>query len=111
MAKIANHKIEKHISTLTPFVNYNGTIIAGRNETTYSVYHWSTEILNYNINTGEIVYLMPNSISQTTSTLVGRIVRSLPRQAVVNWLTTNSDVSLYNLKRIARLARIDSVPY
>ncbi len=111
MPKIANHKIDKHISTLTPFVNYNGTIVAGRNETTYSVYHWSTEILNYNINTGEIVYLMPSSISQTTSTLVGRIVRNLPRQAVVNWLTTRADVSLYNLKRIARMARIDSVPY
>ena len=111
MAKIANHKIEAHISTLTPFVNYNNTIVAGRNETTYSVYHWSTEILNYNINTGEIVYLMPVVVSQTTSTLVGRIVRNLPRQAVVKWLSTNPDVSLYNLKRIARMARLDSVPY
>lgn len=111
MAKIANYEIEKHISTLTPFVNYNSTIVAGRNETTYSVYHWSTEILNYNINTGEIVYLLPVSISQTTSTLVGRIVRSLPRQAVVGWLSSNPDVSLYNLKRIARMARIDAMPY
>jgi hypothetical protein len=111
MPKIPNWKIEKEISALAPFTNYNGTIVAGRNETTYSVYHWSTEILNYNINTGEIVYLLPNSISQTTSTLVGRIVRNLPRQAVDKWLSTRTDVSLYNLKRIARMARIDKVPY
>ena len=111
MAKIANHKIEAHISTLTPFVNYNGTIAADRKDGLYEVWHWATKILTYNINTGEIVYLFPSSYSQTTSTLVGRIVRSLPRPAVVKWLSTNPDVSFYNLKRIARMARIDSVPY
>lgn len=111
MAKIANHKIEAHISTLTPFVNYNGTIAADRKDGLYEVWHWATKILTYNINTGEIVYLFPSSYSQTTSTLVGRIVRNLPRQAVVKWLATNPDVSLYNLKRIARMARLDSVPY
>jgi len=105
MAKIANYEIEKHISTLTPFVNYNSTIVAGRNETTYSVYHWSTEILNYNINTGEIVYLLPSSISQTTSTLVGRIVRNLPRPAVIKFLV-ETELSKYDRTRIVKMARL-----
>lgn len=106
MAKIANHKIDDHISTLTPFINYNGTITATRESGIYEITHWATKILTYNINTGEIVWLLPNSISQTTSTLVGRIVRNLPRQSLVKWLMECPDLSNYNRKRFVRMARL-----
>jgi hypothetical protein len=106
MAKIANHKIEAHISALAPFVNYNGTIVADRKDGLYEVWHWATKILTYNINTGEIGYLLPSVVSQTTSTLVGRIVRNLPRQAVEQWLLSNPELSNYNRKRFVRMARL-----
>lgn len=106
MAKIANHKIDAHISALAPFINYNGTIVADRKDGLYEVWHWATKIFTYNINTGEIVYLVPSSISQTTSTLVGRIVRNIPRQSLVKWLMECPDLTAYNRKRFVRMARL-----
>jgi hypothetical protein len=105
MGKIANHQIEAHISTLTPFTNYNSTILATRESGVYAISHWETEVLRYDINTGEITFLFHKSFSQTTSTLVGRIVRSLPRQAVVKFIV-ETELSKYNRTRLVKMARL-----
>jgi len=57
MAKIANYEIEAHISALAPFINYNSSIVANRENGFYRVWHWETQILTYNINTGVIDHL------------------------------------------------------
>jgi hypothetical protein len=105
MAKIANYEIEKHISTLTPFINYNSSIVATRENGLYRVWHWETQILTYNINTGVIDHLYSHNRSQTTSTLVGRIVRNLPRPAVVKFLV-EAELSKYDRTRIVKMARL-----
>jgi hypothetical protein len=107
MAKIANHKIEAHISTLAPFVNYNGSIIATNANDRYRVSHWRTPILTYDINTGRIEYLYSRYYSQTTSALVGRIVRNLPRQAVIRFLE-EAELSLdpQDKRRIVKMAKL-----
>lgn len=87
MARIANYEINSHIQKFQPFVNYNGTIVAEMSDAgVYSVVHWRTVILEYNIHTHEIISLADGYISQTTSTLVGRILRSLPQTAVEKFL-------------------------
>jgi hypothetical protein len=104
MAKVANYKIAELIKTQTPFINYNATIVATLNaDGIYEIVHWQTKVLTYNTNTGEIVYLYPTSFSQTTSALIGRIVRSLPRQAVLDYLAKSPDLTKYNAKRIYKM--------
>jgi hypothetical protein len=106
MPKIANWKIETEISALSPFINYNGSIVATSENGIYAISHWNTEVLKYNINTREIMFLFTSSYSQTTSTLVGRIVRNLPRQAVVKFIVEKENLSRYDLKRIVSMARL-----
>lgn len=105
MLKVANYEIAELIKTQTPFVNYNKTIVATLNadDGLYEIVHWETKVLTYNINTGEIAFLLPNSVSTTTGILVGRIVRSLPRQAVLNFLSGSPELSAYNRRRIFRM--------
>jgi hypothetical protein len=104
MPKVANYEIAELIKTQTPFVNYNATIIATLNaDGIYEIVHWETKVLAYNTNTGEIVYLLPNSVSTTTSILVGRIVRSLPRKAVLDYLNNSPELTRYNSKRIYKM--------
>jgi hypothetical protein len=86
MPKLANYKINNEISSFNSFENYNGTIIGTRIGNSYVVYHWSTRILEYDLKSNEIMYLLENHVSQTTSSLVGRILRSLPRPAVVSFI-------------------------
>lgn len=87
MTRIANYEINSLIKKFQPFVNYNGTIVATMSdEGIYTITHWRTTILEYNIHTHEIVSLATGYISQTTSTLVGRILRSLPQTAVERFL-------------------------
>lgn len=87
MTRIANYEINSHIQKFQTFVNYNGTITATMSDAgIYTITHWRTTILEYNIHTHEIVSLATGYISQTTSTLVGRILRSLPSKSVDNFL-------------------------
>lgn len=87
MARIANYEINAHIKKFQPFVNYNGTITATMSDAgIYTIVHWNTPILDYNIHTHEIIFLKDQYISQTTSTLVGRILRSLPQTSVERFL-------------------------
>jgi hypothetical protein len=110
MARIANYEIDTHITKFQPFVNYNGTIVAEMsNAGIYTITHWNTVILQYNIHTHEIVSLADGYISQTTSTLVGRILRSLPTNAVAKFLAYYSPSP--TKKRLTRMLHIRAVRY
>ena len=103
MAKIANHKINNEIRELKEFQNYNGTINAYKVDNSYKIIHWSTKILEYDLSSNKIVYLLDYHYSQTTSTLVGRIVRSLPFSSVNSFI---SELAQTNKKASKRLARM-----
>lgn len=105
MARIPNHKIDAKLAQWESFENYNGTISAVRSGERYSVVHWNTVILDYNLETQTIEHLAVGYISQTTSTLVGRILRALPVPAV--WRLIDSTPNRNDKKRIERMARID----
>jgi hypothetical protein len=109
MARIANYEINGYIKKFQPFVNYNGTIVAEMSDTgIYTIVHWRTTILEYNIHTHEIVSLADWKISQTTSTLLGRILRSLPTNAVEKFLAYYSPSP--NKKRLVRMLNIQYTP-
>ena len=80
------NKIASEIGSLNTFTNYNGTIRGVRDGNNYRITHWNTVILDYNTDTNEIISLQDSYISQTTSTLVGRILRSLPPLSVERYL-------------------------
>lgn len=81
--RVANHSLGPLIDEAMDFTNYNQTIVGERNEdtNTYTITHWATRIFEMDLNTREIKLFRLDRISQTTSTLVGRILRS----ALVNW--------------------------
>ena len=103
--RIANKRIDGFVRNLDDFENYNGTITATRAGNLYLVWHWNTHVLTYNIYTDSISTLRADYISQTTSTLIGRLVRNLPQTAVIKYLKT-STAPMYDLNRIAKMARI-----
>lgn len=103
--RIANYQIESMIRELKPFVNYNASITAEIDERGwYRIVHWRTTILEYDINTSRIISLQVGYISQTTSALVGRIVRSLPMRAVEDYLPLI--VTKYDFRRIRSMLRM-----
>lgn len=80
---VPNHKIDDLVSGLEPFTNYNGTITAWHDSSgEYVVKHWNTEIIRYDTNNRQIAKMAYGFISQTTSTLIGRLLRNLPQDAV-----------------------------
>jgi hypothetical protein len=103
--RIANFKIEEKIRNLESFENYNNTISAVRSGNRYSIVHWRTPILEYNVDTKTIELLRSDYISQTTSTLVGRILRSLPMVAVEDYLVRLVHVSSTK-KRLIRMLHV-----
>jgi hypothetical protein len=106
LKRLPNYKLPSAISELADFENYNKTIV-GENVSNdlYIILHWGTLILSYHTATSKIEYLRKGFISQTTSTLVGRIVRSLPRSAVVAYLS-DENIPKSERKRIARMVGI-----
>lgn len=114
--RIPNHRIDSLVADLEPFTNYNETIRGYRAESRaigapldtaraiYGIIHWRTQILSFDLETQTITHLADWYISQTTSTLVGRILRSLPRESVERYLASMPDTA--NRKRLARMARI-----
>jgi len=82
---VANHSLGPLISEAMDFTNYNQTIVGERNEdtNTYTITHWATRIFEIDLDTREIKLFRLDRISQTTSTLVGRILRS----ELVSWDT------------------------
>jgi hypothetical protein len=106
MPRIPNWKINEQVQALNDFVNYNGTIVAVRSGADYIVVHWNTTILRYNTETKTISFLLEDYRSQTTSTLIGRLVRSLPRESAMRYIggVMNKD----NRQRLRRmLGRVD----
>lgn len=104
MKRIANFKIDDKIANLESFVNYNASITGDLVGNQYLVFHWGTLILTYNTETQSIEYLRADYISQTTSTLVGRILRSLPRSAVIAQIADTADKRTQ--RRLSSMARI-----
>jgi hypothetical protein len=101
MNKLANHKIGGMIAQLEPFTNYNGTITARHDSSgEYVIRHWSTEILRYDTNTNTIQSMAHGFISQTTSLLIGRIVRNLPDTPVRDYL---AQIDSLDSKRISKM--------
>jgi hypothetical protein len=107
--RIANYEIERKIVALDSFTNYNATIHAVHSGNRYSIVHWNTVILEYNTNTNTIDFLASGYISQTTSALVGRILRSLPRGSVEAYLAALPPS--HTKKRLTRMLHIRSVRY
>ncbi len=106
MPRIPNWKINEQVKDLNEFANYNSTIVAVRTSSEYVVVHWNTTILRYNFIDKKVSFLLEDYRSQTTSTLIGRLVRSLPRQTVIDYITGVSDKN--NRQRLRRmLGRID----
>lgn len=104
MARIANFKIDEKLAKWESFENYNGTIHGVRSGDRYSIVHWNTVILDYNIASKTIDTIAVGYISQTTSQLLGRIIRALPRDVVLRLIADCG--SHYDKKRIERMARI-----
>lgn len=76
---IPNYKIDGKLKNFESFENYNRTITAVREGSRYSIVHWATPILEYDVDKSELIFFRTYHISQTTSTLVGRIIRALPQ--------------------------------
>jgi hypothetical protein len=104
MPRLANYKIDNEIRSFKDFENYNGTICGRRQGNSYVMFHWSTKVLEYDLSRNEIVFLYPEHFSQTTSSLVGRIVRSLPRSAVMAFIDRLD--SKPKQRRLARMVGI-----
>lgn len=101
--RVPNYKLEPLMRSLSEFTNYNNTISAQITADTnkYVVFHWATKVLEYDINTETIDYLHTPFVSQTTSSLIGKLLRSLPKQSVMDFIPTiESDK---DRKRITRM--------
>ena len=103
--RIPNFQIGALIAELAPFTNYNASITATTNENgVYKIVHWRTTILEYDTNKNQILYLQVGYISQTTSALVGRILRALPPEAVEAYLPLI--VTKYDFNRVRKMLRV-----
>ena len=110
--RVANWKIDEIVANLEEFTNYNDTIRGQRvqiNEFGYSPYtieHWSTRIAVIDVETRRILFLAYHPISATTSRLIGRILRSLPKESVERYLYRLKESAPSDVRRLARMARI-----
>lgn len=105
MKRLPNHKIASMIGALSPFTNYNATITGEVDEKgVYKITHWATVILEYDTYTNRILKLRTDYISQTTSSLLGRILRALPSHAVEGYFPHIAAKD--DLKRVRRMLGI-----
>jgi hypothetical protein len=107
--RIANYEIADKISKLEPFTNYNGTIVASIIKTPhgdlYNIIHWNTLVLTYAMDSQAIVSIYATFRSQTTSTLIGRILRNLPRQSVIDFLRiASTQIQPSDKQRLIKMA-------
>lgn len=89
---------------LRPFVNYNATITAEIENGVYTVTHWRTVMLRYNVHTNVIEDIRADYISQTSSSLLGKLVRNIDRLAVDRWLAS-ANLPKYDALRIKRMLK------
>jgi hypothetical protein len=104
MARIPNYKIDAKLEKFESFENYNNTISGYRSGSRYSVIHWNTRILDYDVDTQKIEEIALGFISQTTSTLVGRILRALPKEVVLELIRSIPDRK--QQRRVMQMARM-----
>ena len=109
MKRIPNYQIDNKLAYLDEFTNYNDTIEGRRFGDTYTVRHWSTTILTYDIASHDITQLAWPFISQTTSTLIGRILRNVPREAVTKFFAYHDEHGTLPAEDRRRLARMAGV--
>lgn len=99
--RVANHKLEAYFAERKPVENYNGTIVG---EITpkgdYLVTHWGAGIAAYN---DKDFAAYPHFISQTSATLLGRVMRSQPRANVVEWIDGQFNSGNIDAKRKRQL--------
>jgi len=75
--RVPNHKLGYYLDNKLPFSNYNNTITGYYHANTYIVKHWATEMFAISKSAENKIHLFELPyISQTSSTLVGRILRS-----------------------------------
>ena len=110
-SRVANWRLPALLSERKPFTNYNASITAEIVGGTYKVTHWRTTILEYDLTTSTISYFEFGYISQTTSALQGKIVRSLLtpeniRELVYHFTMSGQRSNLRRLKGMARMSDI-----
>ncbi len=105
---IPNWKIDEKLKNFESFENYNRSITAVRDGSRYSIVHWNTAILEYDVDKSELVFFRSYHISQTTSTLVGRIIRALPQPTFEKLLA--QQINRKEQMRLMRMRRIVGNP-
>lgn len=104
MARVPNHKLDGYFARLEPVENYNGTIRAYYVDGVYTVQHWNTVIARVDSFTGTF-WAYPHYISQTTATLVGRVLRSRSRDDVARWVNREIISGEIDSKRARQLLK------
>jgi hypothetical protein len=99
---IPNYKIDEKLENFESFENYNRSITAVRNGSLYSITHWDTVILNYDVDKSEILFFRSYFISNTTSKLVGRLIRAFPQATFDRLLETQRQQDRPRLMRMRK---------
>jgi hypothetical protein len=81
--RVPNYKLDRYFANLAPVENYNGTIKAYYEDGAYVVKHWQTIVFAYDPALN-LVGVRSGYISNTTSHLIGRIVRNLPDRKAID---------------------------
>jgi hypothetical protein len=114
--RVANHKIDNLFRELVPFSNYNASIVATLDfYGIYTVTHWGTEIARIDttrraLGKDAVVSLNLRYYSQTTSTLQGKVVRSLLTRgealSLLDWYQNQGDKEYFDrLRRLGHFPR------
>lgn len=100
--RVPNHKLENYFARYEDIENYNGTIrgFNGLNGD-YTVRHWSTDIA---VIAPDYFAAYPHYISQTTASLLGRVMRSQPRGNVIAWIDRELALGTIDVKRARQLS-------
>jgi len=108
--RVPNYKLSPLLSSFSDFTNYNATIYANTNkaDNKYVVWHWNTKVLEYDLTNNKIDFLLTSYRSQTTSALVGKILRALPNEVVRAFVPLIA--SDYDRKRISRMLGYSYTP-
>jgi hypothetical protein len=101
--RVPNYKLGALLAERIPFTNYNATITATLENGLYEVTHWETLIWQFDTERNATGYINLNHISQTTSTLLGRILRVLPDREKSEMLERLHQTDKHNFYRVRRM--------
>jgi hypothetical protein len=107
-SRVANWRLPALLSERVPFTNYNASITAEIVEGVYKITHWRTTILEYDLANSAILYFEFGYISQTTSALQGKIIRSLFTPENISYLVFQLTLAgnPRHLRRLKGMARM-----